>query len=280
MGFINNLRKMANDILDGDNPSNDKLDKNYKPKSNPLDEFSLYNFNDVLNDIYIIDDLRQQGRENDAYYAYKSFTRHGVKFDSRNNDIGSFMTYLSEIADVRTDEELQSETEIDVKSSDEDLLADKADATISQQELDNEQFVKAIVLDASKYQNNRNKKLDDEEYQIGYDSLTKFLDLSHGKDIMLTADEYAIVSGYKSFTQTKAYKSVTKQFVKEYPLPDVRVVDDIYDTPDLSDLYDAYAKDEYFKKNYRIANIYEITPNKQSANAHKQGSKSIHLNTG
>ena len=49
---------------------------------NPLDDYGKFNFNDVMNDIYIIDDLREKGNFDGAKMAYDSFVRHGVQFKS------------------------------------------------------------------------------------------------------------------------------------------------------------------------------------------------------
>lgn len=230
--FMNFIRDIRN-----------KRDNN---KKNPLDEYSMYNFNDVLNDIYIIDDLREKGDEKGAKAAYESFVRHGVSFKVGDSNVDNFLSYL--IAKSQLNGSTISTTD----------LTDNENTDLT----DNEKLVSAVII-----QESRDTIKDS---NISYETLCKFLDLSHARNATLTNDEYSQLSGYPRVKESNMYKSITKKLVKNYPIPDVTHIDDIYDTDDLSDLYDLYGKDSYFSSNYKIKNVYAIAPNKQSANASKQ----------
>lgn len=239
MGYIRDIRnKIANN------------------KKNPLDDYSMYNFNDVLNDIYIIDDLREKGDEKGAKVAYESFVRHGVSFKVSDRNVDNFLSYLI------AQSQLNGST---IQNS--QPVTKPTDLT------DNEKLVSAVIIqesrDAITYNND-----------ISYETLCKFLDLSHARNTTLTNDEYSQLSSYLSVKESDMYKSITKKLVEKYPIPNVTHIDDIYDTDDLSDLYDMYGKDKYFTSNYKIKNVYAIAPNEQSANASKQGKHSMILNSG
>lgn len=244
MGFINDLRNQT--------------------KRNPLDDYSMYNFNDVLNDIYIIDDLREKGDENGARQAWDSFVDYGVDFSSKDDSVGDFLAYLmakdtlAKTSTVVPDEKAKPGTK--PKPEPKIVLTDK------------EKLVSAIII--------KDNYLEDSHLNLSYETVCKFLDLSHSRQTTLTNAEYSQLSRYDAVKNTKQYKSITRKLAEKYPIPDVTHVDDIYATPDLPDLYDEYAKDDYFKDRFKIKNIYEIAPNEQSANAHRQGKHSMILNSG
>lgn len=228
---------------------------------NPLDDYGKLNFNDVMNDIYIIDDLREKGNFDGAKMAYDSFVRHGVQFKSSSPDVDNFLTYVSSISTINAaiDDKL-------IKTKVDDL-----DENGNVKLTDNDKLVSAIIIQEAG---------DRTPVELSYDTLTKVLDVSHGRQVKLTDVEFAQLSRSKSFTDSNTYKSITKFLVAEHPIPEVEHVRNIYNTDDLSDLYDEYAKDDYFKDNYAIKNIYAVSNNKQSAGASKQGSNRITLNSG
>lgn len=246
--FMNFIRDIRN-----------KRDNN---KKNPLDEYSMYNFNDVLNDIYIIDDLREKGDEKGAKAAYESFVRHGVSFKVGDRNVDNFLSYL--IAQSQLNGSTISTT---------DTIQNSQPITKPTDLTDNEKLVSAVIIQESRDAINYNN-------DISYETLCKFLNLSHARNTTLTNDEYSQLSGYSSVKESDMYKSITRKLVKNYPIPNVTHIDDIYDTDDLSDLYDLYGKDKYFTSNYKIKNVYAIAPNEQSANASKQGKHSMILNSG
>lgn len=242
MGFINDVRKQR----DG----NKNVTKNIGV--NPLDEYSMYNFNDVINDIYIIDDLREKGNIKGAEIAYKKFVKHGVDFAVGDPDMDNFLSYLIEQSELNGD-----------------ILNTKKTKELT----DNEKLVSAVIIQEGR---------DSGGYQVGlsFNTLCKFLNLSHARQTTLTDSEYSQLSGYNRVSDSEMYKSMTRRLVSQYPIPKVKHIEDIYTTNDLSALYDSYGKDKFFKDNYKIKNVYEIANNKQSANAHKQGSESMILNSG
>lgn len=248
MGFISNVRN--------------KVYRN-SDAVNPLDNYSMYNFKDILNDIYIIDDLREKGNEKGAKKAYNSFVRHGVEFRVGDKNVGNFLSYLIE----------QSKLE------DISLLGDPSNSPSTAKKVipvnltDNEKLVSAVIIEESRASG-------DFRDSISYDTLCKFLNLSHSREANLTNEEYSQFAGYEGVQNSDMYKSITRELVRKYPIPEVTHIVDIYDTNDLSDLYDEYSKDKYFCSNYKIKNVYAIENNKQSKNAFKQGTKSMILNSG
>lgn len=253
MGFINDVRN--------------KVDTN-SDNVNPLDNYSMYNFNDILNDIYIIDDLREKGNEKGAKTAYDSFVRHGVEFRSGDKNVGNFLSYLMEQSKLE-DIPLLGDTS-NSPSSNSPSTAEKA---IPVNLTDNEKLVSAVIIEES-------RASDDFRDALSYDTLCKFLNLSHSREANLTNEEYSQFAGYEGIQNSDMYKSVTRELVRKYPIPEVTHIVDIYDTNDLSDLYDEYSKDKYFCSNYKIKNVYAIENNKQSKNAFKQGKNSMILNSG
>lgn len=231
---------------------------------NPLEAYSMYNFNDVLNDIYIIDDLREKGDEQGAKKAYDSFVRHGVKFQVGDRDLDNFLSYLIGQNQLSGNILLSEDHE---RKHDKNKHVDTAALT------DNEKLVSAVII-----QESRDSSMFARD--ISYETLCKFLNLSHARQTTLSNKEYSQLSEYKQVQKSDMYKSLTRRLVAKFPIPEITHIDDIYTTDDLSDLYDDYGKDEYFCDNYKIKNVYAIAPNKQSKNAHKQGSHSLILNSG
>lgn len=246
-----------------------------KPKRDVRDvlaPYSMYNFNDVLNDVYIVDDLREKGDSEGAKQAYQSFVDHGAKLYATNSDVGVFFKYLLDKSAI--DQTIKSVNAQAVKSKNvNDSGVDKKGNIVL---TDREKLVSAIIIEESRHHGDEVEGLE----TLSYDALCKYLDISHGRDVELSTEEYSNLSQMSSITQTNTYKSITRKLVSQYPIPDVSVVDDIYETNDLSDLYDEYLKDDYFKDRFKIKNIYAIENNKQSANAHKQGENVITLNSG
>ena len=242
MGFINDIRSQRGDK---------------DVSHNPLDAYSKYSFEDVLNAIYIIDDIREKGNNDDAKRAHGLFVKKGVSFNVKNQNVGVFLSYLME----------KSASEIERNNEKPEVEVDDTPLT------DSEKLVSAIIIRES---------LDaySESDIVKYDTMCKFLDLSHGRTASLSDLEYAQLSGYNDISETSQFKSITRELVANYPIPEVTHIEDIYDTPDLSALYDQYGKDDFFKSRYKIKNVYAVANNKQSENAHKQGTKSMILNSG
>lgn len=260
----NNLLNQINNYLNSDDNNIDKdVEYDKRSISDILHPYSTFNFNDVMNDIYIIDELRQSGDEVGAKRVHDSFINHNVAFTVGDKDISAFLQYLVELSD----EESQNDDNNLIKNR-------KAVEKTS----DKEKLVSAIIIRESKDKNVDNHIVDTRIIQ--YDTLTKFLDMSHGKPVDLSRDEFTQLSSYQGLQETSMYRSVTRNMVAKYPIPDVNLVKDIYQEGNLSDLYDEYAQDEYFKQNYKINNIYKIEPNDQSKNAHLQGKNKITLNSG
>ena len=181
---------------------------NDQPKrnvGNPLDDYGKFNFNDVMNDIYIIDDLREKGNFDGAKMAYDSFVRHGVQFKSSSPDVDNFLTYVSSISTINAaiDDKL-------IKTKVDDL-----DENGNVKLTDNDKLVSAIIIQEAG---------DRTPVELSYDTLTKVLDVSHGRQVKLTDVEFAQLSRSKSFTDSNTYKSITKFLVAEHPIPEVEHV--------------------------------------------------------
>lgn len=224
---------------------------------NPLDDYKKFNFNDVLNDLYIIDDLRENGHEYQAKRAYDSFVRHDVAFTMGHPDIVNYVEYLTELG-------VDDSITIDKREKLSDLKAGKRLD-------DTAELVRAITI----------KEVVDVNFdrKIGYDELTKILDASHGRDVTLNRREYALFA-LSSDKNNRFVAQQTEDLVQEYPLPNVAKIKNIHAMDDLPNLFKEYHKDDYFNNRYRIENVYAIGNNEQSAHAPKQGRKEIILNSG
>lgn len=237
-----------------------------KPKDlsvgDPLKEFSKFDFNDSMNCVYIIDDLRESNRYQDAKDAFDSFNRHN-SFANSDVSLGPFLSYLYEKNELeKTIVKSQSNKQKNNNELNESNEQNNTPLT------DNDKLISAIIIEET------TPKLD-----MTYETLTKFLDISHGRPAELDKSEFAMLSKLQ-YLNDDVRTIVTKNIVDRYPIPEVTQITDIYDTDDLSDLYDKYKKDNYFKNNYKIKNIYAVEHNKQSENAHKYGKNKLTLNSG
>ena len=119
MGFINDIRSQRGDK---------------DASHNPLDAYSKYSFEDVLNAIYIIDDIREKGNTDDAKRAHGLFVKQGVSFNVKNQNVGVFLSYLMEksASEIERNNE-KPEVEVEVEVDDTPLT-------------DSEKLVSAIII--------------------------------------------------------------------------------------------------------------------------------------